>query len=125
MTCGAMEALKLAGTPRDGNKDEEKISMQDDFDTTHDREMDRDDDLRDDLGDTGRKHQSKGAMRQAGGKIQEGWGKLTGQHDVEREGKMKQVQGKAENVVGRVQENADDRLDDMGDQRRDDLLADH
>jgi uncharacterized protein YjbJ (UPF0337 family) len=34
------------------------------------------------------------------------------------------VQGNAENLVGRVQEGTDDRLDDLGD-RRDDLLDDH
>jgi uncharacterized protein YjbJ (UPF0337 family) len=63
-------------------------------------------------------------MRNAAGKLQEGLGKLTGKDDLEREGKTKQVQGNAENLVGRVQEGTDDRLDDLGD-RRDDLLDDH
>jgi uncharacterized protein YjbJ (UPF0337 family) len=114
----------LAGTPRDDIMEEERISMQDDFDTNSDREMDRDDDTRGDLGDEGRSHQAKGSMRNAAGKLQEGLGKLTGQHDLEREGKTKQVQGKAENLVGRVQEGADDQIDDLGD-RSDDLLDDH
>jgi uncharacterized protein YjbJ (UPF0337 family) len=120
----ATEALTLARTPRDDIMEEERISMQDDFDTNRDREMDRDDDTRGDLGDEGRSHQAKGSMRNAAGKLQEGLGKLTGKHDLEREGKTKQVQGNAENLVGRVQEGTDDRIDDLGEQR-DDLLSDH
>jgi uncharacterized protein YjbJ (UPF0337 family) len=114
------EAAQRAAAPRGDSKDEERISMQDDFDTNRDRDLEPDSDL----GETGTSHQAKGNMRKAAGKLEEGWGKLTDQHDVEAKGKMKQVQGSAENVVGRVQSSADDRLDDLDD-RRDDVLGDH
>jgi uncharacterized protein YjbJ (UPF0337 family) len=59
-------------------------------------------------------------MRDAAGKIQEGFGKLTGQDDVERAGREKQMEGKAQNLGGRVQEGADDALDNLT-TNRDDL----
>jgi uncharacterized protein YjbJ (UPF0337 family) len=114
------EAARRSDAPRGDSKDEERISMQDDFDTNRDRDLEPDSDI----GKTGTSHQAKGNMHKAAGKIEEGWGKLTGQHDVETKGKAKQVQGSAENVVGRVQSNASDKLDDLG-ERRDDLLDDH
>lgn len=94
--------------------------MQDDFDTNRDRDLEPDSDI----GEAGTSHQAKGNMRKAAGKLEEGWGKLTDQHDVEAKGKAKQVQGSAENVFGRVQSSASDKLDDLG-ERRDDALDDH
>lgn len=93
--------------------------MNDDFDMNRDRDLDRDDIDRDmdhdDMGAQGASNQAKGNMRNAAGKVEEGWGKLTGQEDVERKGQAKQVEGKAQNLGGRVQSKADDALDDLRD----------
>lgn len=103
---GCNEAVRGCGEEQ---MKENWCSMNDDFDLKHDRDEERDDDL----GDKGRKNQAKGNLRETAGKIQEGFGKLTGQKDVEREGRAKQMQGKAQNLGGRVQEGADDMLEDL------------
>jgi uncharacterized protein YjbJ (UPF0337 family) len=100
----------------DEHMEEEIHPMNDDLDLNRDRDMDHDDDL----GAEGTKNQAKGNMRDAAGKIQEGFGKLTGQDDVERGGREKQMEGKAQNLGGRVQEGADDALDNLT-TNRDDL----
>jgi len=49
----------------------------------------------------------EGAAKQAGGKLKEGVGKLTGDAKLKAEGRMDQVKGKVQNVVGRVKDSID------------------
>ena len=42
----------------------------------------------------------EGAVKQAGGKLKEGVGKLTGDEKLKAEGRMDQVEGKVQNAVG-------------------------
>jgi len=81
--------------------------------------MDRDRDDDTDLGARGEKNKAKGNLEHATGKAQEGFGKLTGQKDVEAKGRARQAKGKAQNLGGRVQEGVDDMLDKARDDDRD------
>ncbi len=42
----------------------------------------------------------EGAAKQAGGKLKEGVGKLTGDEKLKAEGRMDQVEGKVQSAVG-------------------------
>jgi len=73
----------------------------------------RDDDR--DLGQRGDENAAKGSMDKVAGKVQEGWGKLTGDKSTEAEGKMRQAGGSVREGVGNVERNVDDKVDDMRD----------
>ncbi|HEX8032339.1 MAG TPA: CsbD family protein [Ktedonobacterales bacterium] len=77
----------------------------------------RDDDR--DLGQRGDENVGKGGMDKVTGKVQEGWGKLTGDKSTEAEGKMRQVGGSVREGVGNVERNVDDTMDDMRDRASD------
>jgi uncharacterized protein YjbJ (UPF0337 family) len=47
---------------------------------------------------------TKGAINKAKGKVEEGLGKLTGDRHEEAKGKVKQVQGSAEQSLGDLQD---------------------
>jgi uncharacterized protein YjbJ (UPF0337 family) len=63
-----------------------------------------------DLGQQGLEHRGQGKMDQLGGKVQEGWGKLTGDKGDELQGKMKQGKGNLEEGAGKAESNLDDVL---------------
>lgn len=73
----------------------------------------RDDDR--DLGQRGDENVAKGGMDKLSGKLQEGWGKLTGDQSTEAEGKMRQAGGNVREGVGSAERGLDDKLDDMRD----------
>lgn len=73
----------------------------------------RDDDL--DLSQRGDENVAKGGMDKVTGKVEEGWGKLTGNRKTEAEGKMRQAGGSVREGVGNVERN----LDDMSDREED------
>lgn len=73
----------------------------------------RDDDR--DLGQRGDENAGKGSMDKVTGKVQEGWGKLTGDPKTEAEGKMRQASGNVREGVGNAERNLDDSMDDMRD----------
>ena len=66
-----------------------------------------------DLGDRGASDNVRGKLNQAGGKVQEGIGKLTGDKDVEREGQARQVKGNVQDTAGNVERKVDDALDSL------------
>ena len=74
---------------------------------TYDRDMDQDRDL----GTRGDENEAKGGMKNLGGKVQEGVGKLTGDRSMEAKGKMKQAEGNVQKGVGSTERNVDDALD--------------
>ena len=47
---------------------------------------------------------AKGAANNLGGKIKQGAGRLTGDRDLEAEGKMDQAKGKAQQALGDVKD---------------------
>jgi uncharacterized protein YjbJ (UPF0337 family) len=63
-----------------------------------------------DLGQQGLENQGKGKMDQLGGKVQEGWGKLTNDKGDELQGKMKQGKGNLEEGAGQAESNIDSTL---------------
>lgn len=79
-------------------------------DLTYDRDRDLDRDYDRDLGDRGMDDQSRGAMDKLGGKVQEGWGKLTGDKSDEMQGKMKQGKGSMEEGFGQAESDIDSTL---------------
>lgn len=78
---------------------------------TYDRDLDHDLDRDQDLGTRGTENDAKGGMKKMGGKLQEGVGKLTGDHSMEAKGKMKQAQGNMQEGLGNAERNLDDTLD--------------
>ena len=50
----------------------------------------------------------KGGAKEAAGKAQEGFGKMTDQPEHEAEGQAKQVEGKGDKFKGNVKETVDD-----------------
>jgi uncharacterized protein YjbJ (UPF0337 family) len=55
---------------------------------------------------------TEGSMKQAGGKIEEGAGKLFGDEKMKREGQADQAEGKLQNAWGGVKDAARDITDD-------------
>lgn len=53
---------------------------------------------------------TEGSLKQAGGKIQEGAGKLVGDEKMKREGEAKQAEGKVQNAWGSVKDSARDAV---------------
>ncbi len=64
-----------------------------------------------DLGDRGAADNARGKLNQAGGKVQEGLGKLTGQKDLEHEGQARQLKGNVQDTAGNAERKVDDALD--------------
>ncbi len=58
------------------------------------------------------KDRVEGSAKNIGGKIKEGFGKLTGDTKTEAEGKADQVEGKVQNTVGGIKDKARELLDD-------------
>lgn len=81
----------------------------------------RDDNYQDDrdLGQRGDENVAKGGLDKVTGKVQEGWGKLTGNPQTEAEGKMRQVGGNVREGVGNAERNLDDSMDDIRDREYD------
>lgn len=77
----------------------------------------RDDDR--DLGLRGDENVGKGGMDKLKGKVQEGWGKMTGDRETEAEGKMRQAHGNVREGIGNAERNLDDSMDDMRDREYD------
>lgn len=73
----------------------------------------RDDDL--DLNQHGDENVAKGGMDKLSGKVEEGWGKLTGDRSTEAKGKMRQAGGSIREGVGSAERNLGDTVDDMRD----------
>ena len=57
------------------------------------------------------KDRVEGSAKNIGGKIKEGFGKLTGDSKTEAEGKMDQAEGKIQNTVGGIKDSVRDALD--------------
>lgn len=81
----------------------------------------RDDNYQDDrdLGQRGDENVAKGGLDKVTGKVQEGWGKLTGNPQTEAEGKMRQAGGSVREGVGNAERNLDDSMDDIRDREYD------
>ena len=56
------------------------------------------------------KDRVEGSAKNIGGKIKEGFGKLTGDSKTEAEGKMDQTEGKVQNTVGGIKDTVRDAL---------------
>ena len=54
----------------------------------------------------------EGSAKNIGGKIKEGFGKLTGDSKTEAEGKADQVEGKVQNTVGGIKDKIREKLDE-------------
>jgi uncharacterized protein YjbJ (UPF0337 family) len=54
----------------------------------------------------------EGSAKNIGGKIKEGFGKLTGDSKTEAEGKMDQAEGKVQNTVGGIKDAVKDAFSD-------------
>ncbi len=50
------------------------------------------------------KDRTEGAAKNIGGKIKEGFGKLTGDTKTQAEGKAQQAEGKVQNTVGGIKD---------------------
>ena len=57
------------------------------------------------------KDRVEGSAKNIGGKIKEGFGKLTGDSKTEAEGKLDQTEGKVQNTVGGIKDTVRDALD--------------
>lgn len=69
----------------------------------------RDDDR--DLGQRGDENVAQGGMDKLSGKVEEGWGKLTGDRSTEAKGKMRQAGGSMREGLGDAERNLDDMSD--------------
>ena len=58
------------------------------------------------------KDRVEGSAKNIGGKIKEGFGKLTGDSKTEAEGKMDQTEGKVQNTVGGIKDSVRDAFSD-------------
>ena len=63
--------------------------------------------MADDLGTDGLENQVKGAAKEAGGKIRNAVGGLTGDTSEQVKGKAKEMEGKAQRKVGEAETNVD------------------
>ena len=63
--------------------------------------------MADDLGTDGLENQAKGAAKEAGGKLRNAVGGLTGDTSEQLKGKAKELEGKAQRKVGEGEANAD------------------
>jgi uncharacterized protein YjbJ (UPF0337 family) len=64
------------------------------------------------------KDRVEGSAKNIGGKIKEGFGKLTGDSKTEAEGKMDQTEGKVQNTVGGVKDSVRDTFRSDRDKNR-------
>ena len=53
----------------------------------------------------------EGSAKNLGGKIKEGFGNLTGDAKLQREGEAEQIEGKAQNAIGGIKDSAREALD--------------
>ena len=53
----------------------------------------------------------EGPLKEAGGKVKEGWGDLTDDHSTEAEGHADQAEGKLQNDWGETKDNVRDVVD--------------
>lgn len=53
----------------------------------------------------------EGSAKNLGGKIKEGFGKLTGDAKLQGEGKADQIEGRAQNAIGGIKDSAREALD--------------
>ena len=53
----------------------------------------------------------EGPLKEAGGKVKEGWGDLTDDHSAEAEGHADQAEGKLQNDWGETKDNVRDVVD--------------
>ena len=58
---------------------------------------------------------TEGSMKQAGGKMKEGAGKLFGDEKMKREGQADQAEGKVQNAWGSAKDEVREMTDDDGD----------
>lgn len=65
----------------------------------------------------------KGAAQEAGGKLQQGFGKLTGDRSTQAEGAAREVGGKAQGLYGEAKDQIRHVAEDVSDYARD--AADH
>ena len=63
--------------------------------------------MADDLGTDGLENQAKGAAKEAGGKLRNAVGGLSGDTSEQLKGKAKELEGKAQRKVGEGEANAD------------------
>ncbi|MEP6620400.1 MAG: CsbD family protein [bacterium] len=63
--------------------------------------------MSDDLGTDGMKNQVKGAAKEAGGKLRNAAGGITGNTSEQFKGKAKELEGKAQRKVGEVERDID------------------
>lgn len=63
---------------------------------------------------------TEGSLKQAGGKLKEGAGKLFGDHKTEAEGKADQGEGKLQNTWGSLKDEARETFSGDGDTAEDD-----
>ena len=56
----------------------------------------------------------EGTIRNAGGKVQEGFGRMTGDAQTQAEGVVNQVRGSAQDVYGQARDNASQIADEAG-----------
>ena len=61
----------------------------------------------------------KGAAQEAGGKLQEGFGRMTGDRSTQAEGAAREVAGKAQGVFGQAKDNIRDVAADVSDYAHD------
>jgi len=54
----------------------------------------------------------EGSVKEAGGKVKEGWGDLTDDSSTEAEGKLDQAEGGLQNEWGKTKDDVRDALDD-------------
>ncbi len=57
------------------------------------------------------KDRVEGPLKEAGGKIKEGWGDATDDHSTEAEGKMDQAEGNVQNKWGETKDDVRDAVD--------------
>lgn len=53
----------------------------------------------------------EGSAKNLGGKLKEGFGNLTGDAKLQREGEADQIKGKAQNMIGGIKDSAREALD--------------
>lgn len=58
---------------------------------------------------------TEGSLKQAGGNVKEGAGKVLGDEKMKREGEAEQAEGKLQNAWGSVKDAAKDVVDDDND----------
>lgn len=66
---------------------------------------------KEDLRDRGAADQLRGKLNRAGGKVQQGVGKVSGKKDLQRKGRMRETKGNVQEIAGKAERKLDDALD--------------